>query len=183
MALTTLAAVKLYMGITDTSLDTQIAALIPRAQVGIESYISRSIELGARTETRDGNGGTVMMLREHPVASVQSLTIDGITIPQAAAAGRPGWRLTSQRLILLNGYRFNADVQNVDVAYTAGFATVPGDIEQACIEVVALMYRRPDHLDFSSKTLAGETIAYLTGDMTPSAKATLKDYRRVAPLL
>ena len=182
MALTTLAAVKLYMGITDTSLDTQIAALIPRAQVGIESFLSRSIELGARTETRDGNGGTVMMLREHPVASVQSLAIDGITIPQATSGGS-GWRLTSQRLILLTGYRFRADVQNVDVAYTAGFATVPGDIEQACIEVVALMYRRPDHLDFSSKTLAGETIAYLTGDMTPSAKATLKDYRRVAPLL
>jgi len=32
-------------------------------------------------------------------------------------------------------------VKSVLVEYTAGYATVPDDIEQACIEIAAMMYR------------------------------------------
>ena len=45
-----------------------------------------------------------------------------------------------------------------------------------------LALKRRDHIDVSSKALAGETISFITADLTPSAKAVLNSYRRVAPL-
>lgn len=182
MALTTTAAVKQYMGITGSTMDAQIESLIPRAQAGILNYLQRNIERGSITETRDGNGGIALMLRHTPVVSVESVSVNGVTIPAAASRTATGWWL-ADRVLVLNGYRFSVGIGNVVISYTAGYDPVPGDIAQCCIEIVALLMKRPDHVDVSSKTLAGETIAYLTADMTPSARAALGNYRRVAPLL
>lgn len=181
MAFTTANAVKLYKGITGTELDALINALIPRASAAIESYLSRKLENAAHVEIRDGNGGRSMMLAQYPVAAVSAVTIDGNVIPQSSAYGESGWRLAN-RSIVLTGYSFTLGVANVQIDYTAGYTAVPADIEQACIETVVLALERRSHLDVSSKSLAGETISYITADLPPSARKALDPHRRVAPL-
>jgi hypothetical protein len=185
-ALTTVAAVKAYRKLpvtANTEMDAALQDLIARVSVSIENYLQRTIARGPRVDVRDGTGGTAMMTRDFPVASVQAVEVDGQAIPAAGGFGRSGWRLGDGRTIVLEGYRFARGVQNIRIAYTAGFAAVPGDVEQACIETVALAWARAEHIDVSSKSLAGETISYITSELTPSAKQMLGNYRRVAPLL
>lgn len=180
MALTTKAAVKLYKGITGTELDTLIDALIPRVSAAIESYLSRRIESAAQVDLRDGNGGRSMLLREYPVTAVAAVSVDGQAIP-AGGFDLAGWRL-ADRMLVLEGYRFTSGIANVRIDYTAGYATVPADIEQACIETVLLALERRAHIDVSSKSLAGETVSYITADLPPSARKALNQHLRVAPL-
>ena len=179
--LTTLAAVKAYAGITNSEMDALITSLITRVSAAIENYVQGVISQQAVSETRNGNGGAAMLLADYPVTSVESLVIDGQTIPPAAGFGLPGWRL-ADRLIVMVGYAFNRGRANVVVNYTAGFATIPADIEQACIESVLLTMKRRDHVDVSSKSLGGETVTFITAEITPSAKKVLNSYCRVAPL-
>jgi len=179
--LTTLAAVKAYGSITGTELDTLLGALITRASAAIENFLQGAVLSASYTETRNGTGATALLLSEYPVTAVSSLSVDGIPIPAATAYGQPGWWL-ADRTVLLFGYRFTRGRGNVLVTYTAGFATTPPDIEQACIETVMLALKRRDHIDVSSKSLAGETISFITAELTPSAKQVLGAYRRVAPL-
>lgn len=180
MALTTLAAVKQYKGITGVELDALITALIPRVSAAVETYLSRKVESQAHVEYRDGNNGVTLPLRQAPVTAVAAVLVDGVAIPSGGFT-QPGWRITGQMLVL-NGYRFTVGHGNVEIQYTAGFSTVPADIEQAAIEAIVLTMERRSHLDVSSKSLAGETISYITSDLPPSARKLLEPYRRVAPL-
>lgn len=179
--LTTLAAVKAYAGITGTAQDVLLSGLITRASAAIENYLQRSVMSGSVAEVRDGTGATAMLLRQWPVASVASLMIDGQTIPAASAWGAPGWWLADGRTILLFGYRFARGIANVQASYTAGYATVPADIEQACIETVLLALKRRDHIDVSSKSLAGESITFVNVELPRAAQQVLANHRRVSP--
>lgn len=181
MALTTAAAVKAYKPITGTELDALINSLVPRASAAIETYLSRKIESTAHVEIRDGNGGRSMMLKQYPVTAVSAVTVDGQPIPQSSGFGASGWRLANRSLVL-DGYSFAHGDANVQIEYTAGYATVPPDIEQACIETILLALERRSHIDVSSKSLAGETISYITADLPPSARKALDPHRSVAPL-
>ncbi len=180
MPLTTTAAVKAYKAITGTELDALIDALVLRASAAIEAYLSRKIESAAHVEIRAGNGGRSMMLEQYPVTAVSAVTINGQTIPQSSGFGTAGWRLAN-RSIVLEGYSFARGNANVQIDYTAGYQSVPADIEQACIETILLALERRSHIDVSSKSLAGETVSFITADLPPSARKALDPHRRVAP--
>ena len=68
--------------------------------------------------------------------------------------------------------------QNVAVTYTAGFAATPPEIEQACIELVALRYKERDRIGHVSKGIAGETVTFQQKDMPPDVQTLLDQYRR-----
>lgn len=180
MPLTTTAAVKAYKGIAGTELDALIDALVDRASAAVEAYLSRKIESAAHVEIRDGNGGRTMMLEQYPVTDVSAVTINGQAIPQSSGFGTAGWRLAN-RSIVLEGYSFAKGCANVQIDYTAGYQAVPADIEQACIETILLALERRSHIDVSSKSLAGETVSFITADLPPSARKALDPHRRVAP--
>lgn len=179
--LTTLANVKQYMNLSSIGDDALLSNLITRTSLMIENFIDRSVLAGARSEVRDGHGNRRMFLSDSPVTAASSVVVDGVSIPAAATSTANGYRIV-QNSIVLNGYTFTVGYANVSISYTAGYAAVPSDIEQACIETVALAYKRKDHVDVSSKSLGGETISFITSDLTPSARTSLFSYKRVTPL-
>ena len=182
--LTTIAAVRAFAGIASTDLDSLIDACILRASAAVQNFTQRTLLSASYSELRDGHGGAEMLLREYPVTAVASVAVDGQSIPPAPDFSGAGWRL-ADRSVLLNGYRFTRGAANVTIGYTAGYAdlaALPDDIEHAVIETVQLMIERRKHIDVSSKSLAGETVSYITAELTPSSKQILQSYRRVAPL-
>jgi hypothetical protein len=82
-------------------------------------------------------------------------------------------------MLYLRGGVFPRGVQNVAISYTAGLASVPVDVAQACVEIVATKYKRRTNIEVSAKTLNGETISFTQADMPASAKTALDNYRRV----
>ena len=187
--LTTLADVKTYTGATDTSGDPAITALISNASAFIERFCNRTFASTSYTETRNGNNRARMMLNNSPITAVSSLSIDGYSIPASTGPTVGGYTFDSHSLYLRPGYingsgfgaygEFTGGIQNVVIAYTAGFATVPSDVAQACIELIAFKMAKRNRIDKKNETLgAQQTIGFDTSDMPASVKTALVPYQR-----
>jgi|SRR5579863_222367 len=180
--LTTLANVKAYLSppLTTTSDDALLTRLVTSASQFIQAWLGRTIAATAYTETRNGFGGTRLFLRNRPVVSVAMLTIDGVAVAPASGPGQPGY-LFDDSALYLTGAAFSRGQQNVTIAYTAGYALTPPEIEQACIALVALRYKERDRIGQASKNLAGEVVSFAQKDMPADVQTLLEQYRAVVP--
>lgn len=176
-------ALKKYLALTVTNDDDMLEDLIVRAEDAARQYVNRTLTFGQFTEKHNGNGGYVMQMREFPIASVVSLSIDGVAVSASASSTATGYQFDDEAIYLV-GKKFTKGVRNVAITYTAGYRSdvMPFDIRQAVIEMAGLSYRRRDHLDVSSKSLAGESTAYITQAMTPAAKSLLQAHMRLVPI-
>ena len=182
--LTTLSAVESYLSLdpnnpltAGNSDEPLLSSLIGACGAFFETVTGRSFGLATHTEIRDGMGSQDMFVRNPPIVSISAITIGLETIP-AGGPLSPGYLFDDKRIIL-RGYRFWKGLMNVSLTYTGGYATIPDDLAQACIEQVALRYKERPHFDMSSKSNAGETTSFVMADMKPSTKAVLDRYRRV----
>jgi hypothetical protein len=170
--------------------DRLLSRLISAASFFLESWISAPIGLANWQEIRDGVGGEradKMALQVTPVVGILSLNIDGIDVPAAPPLTQQGWTAGytfSPTAVALRGYRFGRGTQNVIVQYTAGFAAIPFDIEQACIELVVRKYRERTRIGERTRSLGGaetvsyDTVAFKTMDMASDIQVLLQQYRR-----
>jgi len=180
--LTTLANVeallKLAAGNDDESL---LAELITEASSFAEDWCNRQFALQDYVEIRDGNNNVKMPFQNQPVVSINSLTIDGQSIPFSSSASQPGYFFTP-KLLMLRGYRFTRGLGNVEIDLQAGFAEIPASVTRGVNEIVAYCYREGARIGMSSQAIAGETTSYIIRDMPPRAASILANYRRVAPI-
>jgi hypothetical protein len=167
--------------------DALLTRLITAASQFIQTWLQRQIAVTDWIEIRDGNGGQRLAFANFPVSQVWSLSIDGLTIPPAPAPGGitggfgAGYVFSPTELAL-RGYVFTRRAQNVSVTYTAGYASVPPDIAQACIELVCQRYRERSRIGEVSKALGGgETVSFSQKDMSEDVKTALLPYRVAAP--
>jgi hypothetical protein len=117
--LTTLANVKAMANVTSTDDDALLQRLISAESSRFQTLIDRALGTATYTETRDGAGGPVagvssgvgiygyapptsrgstrLLLKNYPVQSVTSVTIDGVPVPPSPAPARPAgtWSTTS----------------------------------------------------------------------------------------
>jgi hypothetical protein len=180
--LTTLANVKAwipnYAGTTD---DVLLTRLISAVSEYIQTWLNRSLASQSYTEFRDGHGGTRLMFADYPVTAVASVSVDGATIPAAQSVTGTGYRFNATSL-MLSGYLFSRGMGNVAIAYTAGFTSTPNEIEQACIELVAMRYKERERIGIVSKGMAGESITFSQKDFSDSVLTILKNYKKVVLL-
>jgi hypothetical protein len=200
--LATLADVKAWLSTGERALgprdDAMMARLITSASSFIESWLARPIGLAHWREIRDGPGGERgyrMQLAVTPVVDVDLLNICGRQIAnvplvptQQMSLNQVGYFFDATSVIL-RGDRFQRGIGNVIVEYTAGYDPIPGDIEQACIEMVVRKYRERTRIGETSRSLGGaETVAYSTvmfsrRDMGTDIEALLWQYRQAAPIM
>jgi hypothetical protein len=180
--LATLADLETWLGLAVGNDDEPLLTrLIGAASAAAQSWCGQNFASATVTETRDGTGGRRLAFGQTPVTSVQSVTIDGITIPPSPAPGQPGylWSATSLSLV---GYSFGWSLGGVVIAYTAGYATVPADLAQAVLEWAGEIYRAKDRIGMSAETLGGQATPFLVAQMPPRVGQLLAPYRRVVPV-
>jgi hypothetical protein len=143
--LVSLASLKNWLDISSTNDDVLLAQLITQISRAILNVIDRpAIVPQPYSDTYDGNDEVSILLRQWPVNSITSCTVNGVTIPcsppiigsasaltgyvlDPASAAPPG---AMQRLSL-RGCVFTCGVQNVTIGYSAGYqitaetATIP----------------------------------------------------------
>jgi Phage gp6-like head-tail connector protein len=184
---TTLSDVKAWLQNGQSSFPTTDDALLSRlitaASQYIQTWLNRQIPLADYVEVRDGTGGHRLQFGCFPVVTIQSLTVDGQMIPQAASICAAGYSFSASQLSV-RGYKFCRGAQNVVIAYTAGYATIPPDIAQACIDLVALRYRERTRIGEISESFGGiETVSFSQKDLSDSIKTLLQQYRLVSPII
>jgi len=73
-ALTSLAKVKAYMGITDTATDAVLAQLINAVSLAIERYCDRKFKSRSYTmERQDGSGSNIIFVKNYPIVSIERI--------------------------------------------------------------------------------------------------------------
>lgn len=180
--LTTLANVKSWLNVSTTTDDTLLQRLLSAASGYIQAWCNRVFAEASYTDTFNGKDKTKQMLGNYPVLSVTSVTVDANVIPPSTAVTVPGF-VNDIYSVMLRDYWFCRGIQNVVISYTAGYATIPLEVEQACIELVALRYRERQHIGEVSKTAGGaETVSYSQKDMSDGIKTILGNYKKVVPL-
>jgi hypothetical protein len=168
--------------------DLMLARLITAVSEFIRSYTQLKFDVENYTEYRSGKGWgqAMLVLKNQPIVSVTSLTIDDVAIP-ALPSNIPdpngvGFAYLPTH-ISLYGYEFSEGLDNIIAVYSAGYASVPYDLVQAAIELVTFKFREKERIGHKSKSLGGETVAFITAEMPDSVKAALNKYRRVIPVV
>lgn len=182
--LTTLANVKLYLGAAavPVTLEPLVQLLITAASQWVATYCNRTFQSKAYTETYDGTGTQMLMLRQVPVTAVASVEVGRVPWVTAVGTDIQGYEFDASTLYAVNGIWFPYRKRAVVVSYTAGFATTPADLEQAVTEMVALKLTQRTQIGISARSIANETISYTTADAPKSAKSVFDSYQRAAPL-
>jgi hypothetical protein len=136
---------------------------------------------GAYAEKFNGNGGTRVSPKyafaSSPITSITALTVDGKTIPACPDDVRPGYAFDSYT-VYLRGYSLCRGVQNISLTYTAGLASIPVELEQACIDACIFWLNKRDFLGKTSVNVAGETVAFDKSDLPETASVVLKQFTR-----
>ena len=166
--------------------DGILTRLITAASEDIRQECSRRFDIEAYDEFYNGAGWGhgVLITRQWPIVSIQALIIDNRTIPAQPAPGMPGYTFTnndSASHVTLYGYEFTRGTDNIELQYNAGYATIPADLNQACIELVGYRYSGKSRIGHKSKSLQGETVSFITAHMPDFVLRPVQRYRRVTP--
>ena len=192
-----LADLKAWLTIQTNSEDALLQNLITRGSAQMLRWMNRDhIVATTYTENRDGNDALFMLPRNFPLISVSSVMVNGIAIPAATDQVSAGFVIDSRKIMLRGGssafyslgpyssqyqYRFTRGFQNVQLVYRAGYASVPGDLQQAAIEGLAYVYRRRTHIGEDANSASGQLTISFSKEMLPaSVLATLAQYTRKA---
>lgn len=184
--LTTLANAKefLKVPVSETADDAILNRIISAADAFVKNYCRRVIEAADLTEYHSTKKGqVVLMLDEYPVNSVTSLHDDTERVygTDTLIATTDYIVDKAEGIIRLDGIYFYAGLQNVQVVYNAGYSTVPADLEQAALELVAQKYHAYDKIrqGIESRSFDGESVRFFLGEMLKETKAVLDRYRKM----
>lgn len=150
MSLVNLSKYKEYLKITDNTVDTQLTSLANHVEQRVKSWLNRAIESATFTdEYYNGNGKNYLTLRQFPITAVSAIKVyDGLDNNNAETWTTLVQGTDYERKILdleacsvyLDGYTFDKGMQNYKITYTAGYATIPEDIQLACKELLKVTW-------------------------------------------
>jgi hypothetical protein len=194
-SLTTLANAMQYLGVAQDD-DGKVGRIVNAISTQIQAWLGYQVAQQSYSRTFNGQGTRKFFVPDLPLVSVQSLTINGQTIQQgswSSSSQLPGYYNDSQSIFLV-GYHFPHGFQNISMTYTAGYAQVPPDIEQASLDWSKIVYTTGT-LPFGANVVrvqAGDSSFDFGGQgavtstkfipMPASIYAVLQNYRRVAQI-
>jgi hypothetical protein len=179
--LTTIAEAIAYLPEMMSAPPTLIQRLVTAASSFLQTHLNRIFASASYTERRDGNGSSVLMFSNYPATAVSAVTVDGEAILPFVADPTPGYRFNETALYLKNAF-FTKGIQNVTMAYTAGYTVIPFEIAQVTIELIALKYKQRERVGVTGYGMGPERISYTSTDITGDFKSLLRQYQRVVPI-
>lgn len=180
--LTTVQNAIAYLPEMMTAPPSLIQRLVTSSSSFIQTHLDRIFTIKTCTENRNGNGHAVMPFYDYPVVALNSLVIDGQSIsPYVQGSGTIGYLFDIKTLYLKNGV-FSKGIQNIAINYDAGYQTIPYEIEQVTIDLIALKYKQRERIGLLSVHMGTETTTYSRTDLTEDAKRLLQQYQRVTPI-
>jgi hypothetical protein len=206
--LTTLEAVKRWAEIKSDAEDGDIQACI----TAFSQFVL--IKAGRDTVSRilqflgiySGENTNRLYLRNFPIVSVESVYVNGISLPISTGYGANGIIIADQKRSIamrmnpgasamgfsemigypaFTGRMFSSGIGNIQVLYTAGNNGAPPDLEMACREAVSTNYKRRAWQDLASKNLSatgvGGSTTYRDWHLSPGVERVLLNQARLVP--
>lgn len=181
--LTTIPAAREHLRVGDAVTDIEMGNLIDQASAAARRFCNRTFALETVLEVFRDGGRDVLSLSRWPVVTIQS-----ISAPDALASDQFEADLENGILYRLDGCRWCG---RVAVTYQGGYVlpeaaerTLPADVEQACLTMVAAQYsgRGRDPMLRSESTEGVGAASWIAtaemGSLPPQATALLLPFRR-----
>jgi len=160
-ALVSLDDAKEVLSITGDAEDDKIINLINRATDIIETYCNgrRFASTTHTNEIYDGTGDYYLPLEHYPVTTLTSVE------RRTGDFDTPAWEALESAFYDLDddGERgpgmvyhsggFMEGARNYRITYTAGYTTIPNDLQQACFKLIAFLYTQTKATGMKSETL------------------------------
>jgi hypothetical protein len=171
----TLVQAKRWLNLTDELHDPDVQHLIPVASAAVDDYCGRRFGVHSYTELYDGHAGRLLPLRNVPVISVASCTVDDKEIEV---------RIIPEIGLVRSLGVFTRGLKNVAVTYDAGHAQIPEPVQQAVLYTLSALFTAPAH----DQNLVGETVAGVfsgayqpggPGSVPLAAQNLLRHYRHL----
>lgn len=166
-ALVTLNDTKDYLGVSVNTDDDLIKRLINSATKMIENYCDRRFLSTAYSNERySGDGGHYLFLRNYPATSLTSIEY------MTGDYNSPNWEAYDSEFysivttdeknggVIYNDIPFYGGENNLRVNYTAGYTTIPEDIQQACLDLVSWFYKKRKTHGIKSESLGDRSVTY-----------------------
>jgi len=197
----TLAQVKDYMGVTDTTNDAMFAVWITMLSQMIENILMQPVQPITTEEILDGDGSSKLFLNKGRI--VDLVADPGTASKLDSLECRDSALVDWERIIedtglyyldpksswcieLLDNYVFPKGQKNIRVYYSAGFSPLPADIVKVVLEMMQVMWDeskagKQPRLGMTSKNRsgAGSGLGDSFLDMNPRWKLTLDRYKRL----
>jgi hypothetical protein len=130
-------------------------------------------------------------LRHWPVREISAVYVNGQATPESDGWSRDGWYFDEKNedesrnsILLIDTIGKCRGGASIVVEYSAGYETVPADIEQAVIEWVGYRYTSRNFIGQSAHhTAQGESVTYQNVDAPETTKAVIERYKRSMDLL
>jgi len=194
-ALTSLAALTEYMGITVGDHDVLLENTIDRVTALFEdatrrkllardySYDSDSDAYDAENAILDGNGRDAILLPQYPIQSVTTLRVNEYEIDARDSLTGCGYVIRKDRgEIVLACYLFTKGLQNIELEHNSGFSSVPADLEDAALKQCAWAFKQSpagsNLLGVAAKNLADGSVSYTQKELLPEVRTTLERYKK-----
>ncbi len=163
-----------------------LVSLINRTSSRMETYCGRNFKAREYTEYQDGDGGPIVFTDHYPITSVSALWDDTerefTDSSNDLIASTDYMTYSDEGSIRLynDETTFNKGYQNIKITYSGGYETLPGDLEEACLDWVLTLYRRiKDRTHgYMTKSASGASVLIDLKAIPDSVKAVLDSYKK-----
>jgi hypothetical protein len=189
--LTTLPVALSWLSMTADDANSTVARLITAISAQIQQFVSYQFSSQDYNKFFNGRNTQSISLPDYPITAVTLVAIWGRSIP-ARVNRNPGFVHDSKRVMVDKPWCFEKGLQNIRVMYTAGYATIPPDVEQAALMWLKATY---DALDIGANVrryeAGGTRVEYSNTSavgggyiipMPPQVWAILQPFQRVTPV-
>lgn len=151
--------------------EVALAALDAATEI-VRAAIGQHIEQVANDEiTLDGSGTRVLLLPEIPVSAVAAVSIDG----EALTGDDYQWSANGY-LRRTGNMIWPADLRNVEVEYTHGYATIPGPIAVVTARLAARMMETS--VSAKQESIGAYSVTYASNTLQADELVILDRYKR-----
>jgi hypothetical protein len=180
-ALITLADLKTHLGITDTANDPTLELLINAMSNRFDVETSRNLKQATYTNLLlDGNGERDLSLPNYPVSAIAALTEDDITLTENTDYFLYSSNFDGYLRKLYDGL-WNTGSKNIKITMTAGFSSVPSDIQLVCLKQCGKEWQtwKEKNWGETSRSFPDGSVAFESKDLLDDVKAILNRYARL----
>ena len=174
----------LQLEMAETKDNNTVIQFINSASWFCNSYTYRKLKSRSLTEYYSGDGENVIFTNNYPITAITNVYDDPDRSYGADTLIDSGDLVYMPNdlayKIVYDGGTFTRGIKNLKVEYTAGYETVPYDLEEACLQVVGMFWNNIDKgwLGVIAQTLADGNINIESTFIPKSALTILDVYRR-----
>jgi uncharacterized phiE125 gp8 family phage protein len=182
-ALVTLGNAKTFLGINNGDKDELIGMLIDQATDYLETKCGRRFASTVYTnEEYDGRESYELNLKNYPIISFTSLS------KNLAYDNSDDWEtvdaddywVENETGIITKTTLFRRGTKNYRATFTAGYATIPYDLQYACLTIVSETLNRRAAMGLKSESLGDHSITFESlYQSNPILKDVVSNYREI----